>query len=183
MKCPRCGLAVRDATPECRGCGFTLTALDRKLGLVPARAAPLDDQAGLVSEPGRAALEARLREFNQRVAGELVVVTRRTTAPLRPAEYAFWLFNHWALGGPEHRGLVLLLALRERRIESEVGYGWEAVAPDVATGAILDERALPLLRSGAHEAALGAAVEALIALLSGGRGDLPEPAKPGPGAT
>ena len=49
---------------------------------------------------------------------------------MKPAEHVFWLFNRWNVGGPEHAGLLLLLAVAERRIESEVCH-WEPFVSDV----------------------------------------------------
>jgi uncharacterized protein len=166
MKCPRCGLAARASIPRCHGCGFSLDSLDRSLGDPPARATPLSDGAGLLSEAERGALTARISEWSERSGGEIVVVTLATTLPARPSEYAFWLFNRWDLAAPHRRGALLLLALHEQRIEIEAGVGWEDALSDLATGAALDRHVLPLLRERDYATALAAAVDALGALVA-----------------
>ena len=133
----------------------------------PARPEFLLDEADVLDDDAQQRLTARLRELGSRSHGPIVVVTRSRTAPVTPAEYAFWLFNRWQLGAPNHRALLLLLALREQRIETEVGYGLEPVATDAATARVLAEHAVPLLRRREYAAALEAAVEALGTLLAG----------------
>ncbi len=167
MKCPECGWPARTSVPRCPGCGFDLGRADRRLGPAPDFTDPLLDDAGVLAPVARAGLEARLRAAGARLGGIIAVVTRRSTAPVRPAVHAFWLFNRWALGRPHHRGLLVLLALDEQRVETEVGEGWAAVATDPATARILDECVVPLLREGDHAGALAAAVDGFEALLGG----------------
>jgi uncharacterized protein len=168
MKCPRCGLIVTDEVPRCLGCGFTLEDLDRRLGKVPGRLGLVNDLAKVLSDETKSSLESRLQAFRRARGGEIVLVAVSSTTPIKPSEYVFWLFNRWEVGGPGHEGLMLLLAMQERRIESEVGYGWEDIASDVETGAILDEYVVPLLKEGKLELALTAAVERLASLFEAG---------------
>ncbi|NLC55758.1 MAG: TPM domain-containing protein [Armatimonadetes bacterium] len=177
MKCPRCGLIVTDQVPQCRGCGFSLEDLDRRAGRLPERTGFVSDHAGLLSPEERAALEQRLARFHEENGGEIVVATVATTRPVKPAEYVFWLFNRWNVGGPEHAGLLLLLAVAERRIESEVGYSWEPFVSDVESGEVLDEYVVPLLKEGRFAAALTTGVERLATILEASK--QPDPAEGG----
>jgi len=165
MKCPRCGLIVTDRVPSCRGCGFNLHDLERQLRQVPSRRGVVNDIAGLLSAKQRASLEDRLDRFQQRLGGELVVVTLPSSKPLKPSEYVFWLFNHWQIGGSAHLGLMVLLAEKERRIECEVGYGWESILSDRESGRVLDEYVLPLLKAGKFYEALQQGTEQLATLI------------------
>lgn len=165
MKCPRCGWISSAAVPACPGCDFSLAALDRVLGAPPAPLGAIDDAAGVLSDAGRERLARRLAEIEARTGGPVSVVTRVTTAPARPAEYAFWLFNHGRSAAHGERGLLVLLALREKRIETEVGSGWADRANDPATGRVLDRDVVPLLRVADWDGALLQAVESLAALV------------------
>lgn len=165
MKCPRCGWIADQPVARCPGCDFSLAALDRVLGTPRAGVPALDDEAGVLSPEARERLAARLAVLAAATGGEWIVATRHTTAPVRPAEHAFWLFNH---RGPEplaQRGMLVLLALREQRIETEVGSAWESYAGDLETGQVLDRHILPSLRQRDSEAALEAAIEQLAALI------------------
>ncbi len=165
MKCPRCGWIADHAVVRCPGCDFSLEALDRQLGTAPASDGPLDDGARVLSDEARDRLAARLAQLAESTGGAWIVVTRHSTAPVRPAEYAFWLFNHRGLEAHRHRGMLVLLSLREQRIETEVGSAWEAAAGDLETGRVLDAHVVPLLRQRDYEAALFAAIEELAKLV------------------
>ena len=159
MKCPRCGLMVTDRVPTCRGCGFSVADLDRKLRQPPARVGFVNDFAGLLSAEEKAPLEERLFQLQHQLNGELVLTMVQSTKPVKPAEYVFWLFNRWQVGGAAHTGLMVLLTQAERRVECEVGYGWEPFISEEASGRLLDRHVLPLLRVGKVAAALREGVE------------------------
>lgn len=169
MKCPRCGLIVTDRVPKCPGCGFSIADLDRRLRRVPRRVGYVNDFAGLLSVEQKTHLEARLFEYQRDLDGELVLVTTSSTKPVKPSEYVFWLFNRWAVGGETHAGLLILLTTHERRIESEVGYGWEHILSDVGSGKVLDEVVLPLLQEHKIYEALCQGVEQLAGIIEQAR--------------
>lgn len=165
MKCPRCGLILTDQVPRCQGCGFSIQALDRKLKSAPKRSGFVNDFANLLSSEEKMKLENRLSEFQRKSDGEIVLAIVKSTRPVKPSEYVFWLFNHWEVGGESHAGLILLLALSERRIESEVGYSWEHIISDVESGMVLDEHVVPLLKEDKIPDALREGIEQLISIL------------------
>lgn len=148
MRCPHCDVDINDDHPACPECKFHISDLDGVLGPPPTRAGDVYDGAHVLSPEERARLTERLAQLRGRTGAEVVVVTVPTTAPRKPAEYAFWLFNRWGVGGLEHAGILVLLAVAERRIESEVGVALEdAVTDDVST-ALLTAHAVPFLRAG-----------------------------------
>jgi uncharacterized protein len=165
MKCPRCGLIVTDRVPKCRGCGFSIHDLDRRLRRVPERVGFVNDFAGVLSAQGKARIDARLAQFHGACGGDLALVTVDSTHPVKPSEYAFWLFNRWQVGGEAHAGLLILLAQKERRIECEVGYVWESIISDAASGAVLHEHVVPLLEEGKLDEALLTGVDRLADIL------------------
>ncbi len=165
MKCPRCGLIVSDAIPKCRGCDFSVAALDRVLGAPPARSGPLVDDAGLLSAEEQAALRAALSALADELEGELVVVISPNARGVKPAQLAFWLFNQWGVGGPQHAGLLVLVARDERRVECEVGFAWEGAIGEEESGDVLDREVVPKLREGRFAEALETGIEALVAPL------------------
>jgi len=165
MKCPRCGLIVTDQVPKCQGCGFSIRDLDRRLRRSPERAGFVNDFAELLSAEEKTRIEDRLSQFHQKCGGELVLVTIESTKPVKPSEYVFWLFNRWQVGGEAHAGLMILMSLSERRVECEVGYSWEHIISDVESGAVLDERVVPLLKEGKIHEALREGVEQLASII------------------
>jgi len=167
MKCPRCGLIVTDMIPECNGCGFHIRQLDKKIKHPPKRRGFINDFANVLSDEERKWFEDRLSEFYQKYGGEIVIVTLKSTKPIKPSEYVFWLFNRWDIGREKNAGVMILLALSERRIESEVGYSYEHIISDVESGQVLDDYVVPLLKEGKIYDALKNGVEKILGILEG----------------
>ena len=64
-------------------------------------------------------------------------------------------FNTWVLGEKgKNNGLLLVLALKDRRSRFEVGYGLEGDIPDLIAKRALDEVMRPLLRQGETKKAI-----------------------------
>ncbi len=166
MKCPACGLVVPAPRANCRGCGFEIHGLDVRLGAVPPRGVPLWDAAGVLSADQRGALHARLDQAAAACRGVLALVLVPHTRPVTPAEYAFWLFNRWPVAPPPGQGLLVLLAIDERRIEVEVGAAWESRATEARTEAWLETHALPLLHAGRPAEAAIATMDAIAGALA-----------------
>ena len=64
-------------------------------------------------------------------------------------DYSVRLFEKWGIGKRgEDNGVLLIVAMAERDVRIEVGYGLEGVIPDGKAGRILDEAVLPEFRDG-----------------------------------
>jgi uncharacterized protein len=145
----------------CPQCGFSLAILDAQMPPPPLQAGPVSDWADVLTAEDAQRLLQKCQAIHQAAQAELSVVTVETTIPLKPAEYVFWLANHWDIGGTENRGLLILLALHERRIESEVGYGLEPLLSDSESELIIQEHVVPYLYAGQYAEGLYQAVNAL----------------------
>lgn len=149
-------------------CEFTLDDIDalaEEAGL-PAAPPPGDihDPEDALTRQGRARLQDRIDRFEVEAGADLRVVVVPSVKPLQASEAAFWLFNRWSMGGERNRGVLFLLALRDRKIQCEVGYGLEGYLTDDEAGNVLDRHVVPLLRRGHVAEAMFQAV-ALVAEL------------------
>ena len=165
MKCPRCGLIVTDEVPACEGCHFTIADLDKLLPKPPQQNGSVNDFAGLFSQDEQQLLTEQLIEFSQKYAGELVIITIQNADPVKASEYVFWLFNRWQIGDDRHKGIAILLAEENRRVESEVGYGWEPIISDPESGEILDTVVVPQLKNGDYFSAMQTAIRKIDKLM------------------
>ena len=161
MRCPRCHVEVAEEVEVCPHCGFSLSVLEMQLPPPPPQTGHVNDWAGVLSVAEAERIARRCQEVFARTRAELIVVTVPTTAPIQPAEYSFWLANRWDMGGAENRGLLILLALQERRVESEVGYALEPFLSDAASAQLLEGHVVPLLRAGRYAEGLYQAVNVL----------------------
>jgi uncharacterized protein len=161
IRCPHCGTTFTKRMEACPQCDFSLAILDAQMPPPPRQAGPVNDWAGVLTAEDARRLLQKCQAIHQAAQAELSVVTVETTIPLKPAEYVFWLANHWEIGGSENRGLLILLALHERRIESEVGYGLEPLLSDSESELIIQEHVVPYLCAGQYAEGLYQAVHAL----------------------
>lgn len=126
---------------------------------VPAYEGYVNDRAGVMSEPRRAQLEAFLDQFHAKTGAQFAVLTMTTTAPEEPDAFKVRVFEAWGIGAKERDdGLLLLLAMEERRIVFETGYGLEGTLPDGWQARMLRDLAVPRLREGNVEEGVTAAV-------------------------
>ncbi len=137
----------------------------------------VNDLAGALAPAERERLELELRALERETGAELAVAVVRRTAPETPKMYAVRLFERWGLGKRgQDNGVLLLVALEERRVEVEVGYGLEGVLPDAVVGRILDEAVVPLLRRGDVAGGVAAGVSTLAERIRTAAREVPAPA-------
>lgn len=150
------------------------------LSVRPAAAAPafpaasgyVNDFAGVLPAPVRDRLEAELTALERDTGAEVAVAVVARTAPETPKMYAVQLFEAWGIGKRgRDNGVLFLVAMEERRVEVEVGYGLEGILPDGKVGALLDRHVVPRFREGDMAGGIAAGVTALAAeVRAGGRG-------------
>jgi len=120
----------------------------------------VSDFAGVVDRESRQRLEEYCARLEKATGVQLALVTIPSLQGEPIEDVANALFRAWGIGSKQsNEGLLLLLAIRDRRSRLEVGYGLEPVIPDGYAGSVL--RAMrPALREQRYgEALLAAAVE------------------------
>ncbi|MBI2914824.1 MAG: TPM domain-containing protein [Firmicutes bacterium] len=128
----------------------------------PPPAGFANDFAGVLSEKDRSLIEALSQEIESLTTAEVVVAVVQTTEPLEPKDYATRLFEAWGIGkASKDNGVLVLLAMAQRRVEIETGYGVEPVLTDGMVGEILDTRVVRFLKQGDYGAGLANAVAAI----------------------
>ena len=136
---------------------------------LPGYRGSVNDFAGVLTPDTQRRLEAISHDLRAATGAELAVVTVETTAPLDSKSYAVELFKKWGVGQKgRDNGVMLLLAVKNRRVEIEVGYGLEGILPDARCGRILDTHAVPYFRRGDWSAGLVATSQALAEAVRGG---------------
>ena len=116
---------------------------------IPAAVGFVNDRAGKLDETTRARLEAFLDQLKQKTGAEFAVLIVPTTSPEEPSEYKVRVFQRWGLGKKgEDNGLLMLVAIREREVRFETGYGLEGTLPDGLQSRIFREDMAPHFRQG-----------------------------------
>jgi uncharacterized protein len=149
---------------------------------VPELRARVTDRTATLDQASTAALEESLRAFEDRTGNQIAVLVISTTEPEEIEQYALRVVEAWQLGreGVDD-GALLLVALEDRNVRIEVGYGLEGALTDLVSRRIISESILPSFRSGDIPGGIELGVDRMIAVAEGE--DLPEPQSdwdPGP---
>jgi len=165
MQCRLCDTAFEEHLLECPGCHTDSVLLKRKVQL-PMPRGVINDYASVLTSVQLAELAGILDGFFTRTDVPIVVSIVQDTSPLTPAEYAFLMYNTWGIGKTGvNRGLLLLLAMKEKHLESEVGLGLERFLPETKSDEIVQNEFLPHFREGGFYEGLKAGTEAVIKVL------------------
>lgn len=128
---------------------------------VPVIDTPVVDTIGLLSPAERSALSSKLRSLRSKTGAQMAVVLIGSTGSEAIEDFAMRTAEAWQGGDAEREdGLLLTLAMTDRKVRLEVGYGLEERIPDGAAGRITDGMRDDL-RAGQTAAAIDGAIEAV----------------------
>ena len=146
---------------------------------VPALSSHVIDQTGTLADPQRQALDDKLSAFERERGTQLVVLIVPTTQPEDIAAYAQRVGDAWKIGRREvGDGLLLVVALNDRRVRIEVAKALEGAVPDLAASRIIEGAIVPAFKQGDVAAGIDAGIEQLMARVRGEDLPLPEPGGP-----
>lgn len=127
----------------------------------------VNDHADILSDKTKARLTALSTEIEDKTTSQLAILTIDTTAPLDIETYALKLFEKWGIGQKgKDNGVLVLVALKDRKVRIEVGYGLEGAIPDALAKNIIEKDMIPFFKKGDYDAGVlqaAAAVSKLVA--------------------
>lgn len=125
------------------------------------------DQANIISQQTREALEPKLADLEQKSGIQLVVATVRSLEGQEIEPYANQLFRFWKLGEKKaNNGVLLLVAPTERRVRIEVGYGLEGTLTDALAAVIISNAIAPRFKAGDFSDGISRGVDDIITVLT-----------------
>ena len=139
-----CGAILRADVPPLKPRGYT------------------NDFAGVMSSEAVARADALAAEVERKTGAQMAVVIVNSLGGDPAEDYANTLARRWGIGKKDNRGVLLLLAVQDRRDRIEVGYGLEPILPDGKVGGILR-----LMRSYLQQRNYDAAVLAALDQMAG----------------
>ena len=135
---------------------------------VPVFTPNVVDETGTLSQDDKAAINAAIQTIRQRAGiwGAVLIVERLQGDTIE--SLAVNALNTWGLGqrGVDN-GLLLVLALKDRKSRFEVGYGLEGVITDAVARRALDDELAPRMRQGQFKDAIIASFYSLAFRVSG----------------
>jgi uncharacterized protein len=184
------GLGIRDwgfVLPRVYACVLVLLCLTIKAAaqpLPPELTRAVNDFANVLDPASEAEIERRILALKSAAGDVVVVATIETFAPYADArEYAVKMFENRGRGigaKGKDNGLLVLLAVKDRRVEMEVGYDLEPFITDGYAGEVSRNDMTPYFRRGEYGPGVLAGVTRVIGRIAQGRGvtlsDVPIPA-------
>jgi uncharacterized protein len=146
---------------------------------VPPLRSRVNDLAQLLPAERAAALEARLAAHEQQTQQQFALLTVPSLEGDSIEDFSIRVAEAWKLGNAKtDHGLVLVVAVKDRKTRVEVGYGLESVVPDAIAARVAREVLQPAFRQGDYAGGIDAAFGYLMQAARGEGTPAPPRAEP-----
>jgi len=123
----------------------------------------VNDYTGTLSEAQKQQLESKLVAFDDSTSNQIAIAIVKTIGEYDINEYALGLGRSWGVGGSKkNNGVMIVIALGDRKIAMQTGYGLEGALPDIITKRIIENEIKPFFKTGDYYAGLDAGTTAII---------------------
>ncbi|WP_167882001.1 TPM domain-containing protein [Leptospira bouyouniensis] len=132
----------------------------------PEQFIPIRDEINLLSNKEKGELSELILNLKRKYGSEIAILIIETTKNKSIEEYSLEYFEKWKIGREFFNdGLLILLAIDDRKLRIEVGYGLEKIIKDEIAARIIKEKMIPRFKNGEFFPAIKIAVEDLIKLI------------------
>ena len=135
---------------------------------VPPLTARVTDLTGTLTQQQRAALEERLAAFEASKGSQIAVLIVPTTQPEAIEQFSIRAAEAWKIGrkGVDD-GALLVVAIKDRTLRIEVGYGLEGALPDARAKRIIEDYIVPRFKAGDFFGGIDAGVSRIMSVVDG----------------
>jgi uncharacterized protein len=160
---------VRRRFAACLISVLTLTVASHASGLdVPPLSGRVVDLAHVLPRVTIESLTAQLAAHEAQSSNQIAVLTIPSLEGESLEEFSHRVATTWKLGqkGTDN-GVLLLVAIGERKVRIEVGYGLEGVLTDIRSAQIIRSEIVPRFRAGDMPGGVTAGVNAILKTIEG----------------
>ena len=126
------------------------------------------DNANILSSEEQNSLESKLVALDDSTSNQIVILTVPTLDDQPIEDVAVNTFRSWAIGNKKtNNGVLILIAVNDRKVKIEVGYGLEGAIPDVTCKDIIDNVISPSFKQAQYFKGLDAATDNLAKAAAG----------------
>lgn len=145
---------------------------------VPYLSGRVVDTAEVLSPEANARISEQLKAHETASGNQVAVLTLSSLEGESIEDFADRVFQAWRLGQVgKDDGVLVVIAVDDRRMRIEVGFGLEGTLTDLAAGRIIRNVITPHFREGDYDGGIETGVAALIGVLAG-TGEPPADAEP-----
>ncbi len=147
---------------------FALPLLAKQTPPRPNPPRLVNDYAGMLNRSELEALERKLVAYNDSTSTQIAIVTERSLEGDDDFDYALRIYNTWNIGQKDkNNGVLIYIALEDRRIRIVTGYGAEGFLPDAIAKRIIETIIKPAFREQQYYQGFDRATDAIIAYAAG----------------
>ncbi|WP_180076093.1 YgcG family protein [Acinetobacter sp. YH12106] len=134
---------------------------------LPSLNEPVIDQANILSPAEKQQLSQRILNLHNAGKGQVGVVIVPTTGQEDIFDYSMRIADAWQLGSAKRdNGLLMTIAINDRRIQILTGYGLEGVLPDIVAGRIIHDTITPYFKQGQYAQGIAAGLTEIERILN-----------------
>jgi len=134
---------------------------------VPALTGRVNDYAGIMTADQKIELENLLRQTETGTSSQVAILTIPTLEDEVLEDFAIRVAETWKLGQKEYdNGALLLVAMAERKIRIEVGYGLESILTDAKCAYIIRKLMVDHFRAGDAYAGIKAGLSGITGIIN-----------------
>ncbi len=135
---------------------------------VPRLQGRVTDLAGVLTPDQISSLDTKLKELETTDSTQVAVLIIPSLEGEPLEDYSMRVAGEWKIGQKGNdNGAILLIAMKERKIRIEVGYGLEPVLTDARSSRIWRNEIVPRFRTGDFYGGIDAGVTAIIQTVRG----------------
>jgi uncharacterized membrane protein YgcG len=126
----------------------------------------IKDEANLLTRTAKSNLDKKLRDYEAKTSNEIAIFIFNSSSGKDLKTWAGDVARQYKIGKQgKDNGILLLIAMQDRKLHFEIGYGLEGRVSDLASKKILDEIIKPQFRQQKYYEALDEAIDKLIELI------------------
>ncbi|MBI2447943.1 TPM domain-containing protein [Candidatus Microgenomates bacterium] len=135
----------------------------------------VNDYAKILKDETKINLENQITELEKETHHEIAIAIVPNLQETTIEDYAEKLFQKWAIGKKElDNGVLLLIAINDRKLRIETGYGLEGILPDITAGRIVNDIITPEFKNGDYDSGVVKGVETIAQTIKGEVVDYPD---------
>ena len=124
---------------------------------IPTLNAPVIDQANILTATEKQNLEQQIRNIYNQGKAQIGIIIVSTTGSEDIFDFAMRVAEQWKLGSAKQdNGLLIAVAVNDRKIHIATGYGLEGVLPDIIASRIIRNQITPAFQQGQYAQGLQA---------------------------
>lgn len=134
---------------------------------LPSLNQPIIDQANILTAAEKQQISQSIRQIHEQGKAQIGVIIVPTTGQEDIFSFAMRVAEAWQLGSAKRdNGLLMAIAVNDRRIQILTGYGLEGVMPDIITSRIINQHITPYFKQNRYAEGIASGIGQIQAILN-----------------